>query len=218
MRSSPCRFMIGGLSVAMGLSVAPAFGTVVQIRFEGTLDYVQAGLPISDKITAGMPFEGTYSYELEVPDLAPDDTSYGYYAFPTHCLTVTIGMLTFSTSDSKIAITDYSNFYDYFVGNLTSPFSAYGMSWSIMGVGLTDYVPTPAYTDELPQGAPNLDDFLARQFVLTRVAHIQPSLRGTITELTRFPEPSTLMLLLFGTAGMAKHRRPSKEGAAPKRA
>lgn len=207
-RESTVVRMVFGL--ALSISGATAFGTV-NVRFAGVIDVVEAGLPFGDQISVGMPFVGTYSYDLGAEDTVPNDSSYGAYRFAGHAMSVDIGTLTFTASGIVILISSQSHLDMYSVKN-TSGFAANGVGWAHMLVNLADLTGAALNSDALPMGPPTLDDFSVRDFGLIQVGHLPPSVSGTITEVMRFPEPSTLTLLLVSAAGAATRRRSSGEG------
>lgn len=197
--------LVGALLLASLTIVTPASGTVI-IRFAGTIDNVEEDLPFSDQLAAGMPFRGTYTYELGAADEAPS-ASYGGYKFPEQAMVAEIGPLTFATADLQILVADHSVGDEYEVRNI-SDFSAHGLDWTSMVISLRDLSATAFNSDELPSGAPDLGDFgFLRTFYLRQVGHRLSSVSGTVTELVLVPEPVMLLSLFVSALCLGRSRR-----------
>lgn len=190
--------------------VAPAAGTVITIGFSGEINYVEDGLPLSDEISAGMPFEGAYTYNTDAEDVNPDDPQGGGYLFPDYTMSTQFGALEFETTNLGIAIFIHSLLDRYSAGNY-SAFISNGIEWRSMGIVLSDRTATAFPNDLLPADAPNLDDFeYERIFFLQQEGNPEFSVTGEITSIYRVPEPSALALLATGVFLCARRRKQDR--------
>lgn len=66
------------------LLTGSAAGEIIRFRLSGTIDVSDPFNVRPDGIESGMPFSGTFAYDLDAVDLLPDDPQRGRYEFGPH--------------------------------------------------------------------------------------------------------------------------------------
>ena len=171
----------------------------------------------------GADFEVTYTFDPTVTDANPGDPQSGFYpgAITSGSLTVNpnsgplVWLIVSSLPNSNISVLTTATAHSYFASAALSGPSIGGASPSFFLIQLTDTTKTALVDDSLPT-ALDIDDFgFIRNLQFTFIG-ANPSCCSTFGVITSaqtpIPEPSTILLLGSGLAGVgALTRRRRKK-------
>lgn len=202
-------FAIVVLLLTLGLPKAEAYPVIIEI--EATVDivsdnnnYLEGKINVDDIIT------GYYIYESTTPDSSPSDPVQGNYWHyePPAGISLTVGGFDFVTDPCNV------EFSVYIRNNNLSGDDIYGVeSWNNLPLSngtsvdfiywqLNDNTATALMNDSLPTTAPILDDWTSNIFNIIGDTSCEGGTFGIVAHVTTaeiVPEPTTILLLCFGT-------------------
>lgn len=204
--------------ILVGMLTAAAAGPIT-FDFAGSVTSVVPAL--SGTFSPGDTFSGSYTFESTTPDADPSPG--GFYAGAIIGLTFTIGPYTgtlglCSSGPCDIFVQDNgfgpcASVDCYFLNVIPSGPSVAGVIPTSFQIGLNDFTGLAFSSDALPLTPPDLSLFLP--FFGVNFDSFAFGVEGSITSFTLaspVPEPSTLLLLAAGIAGLTAYgwRRGSK--------
>ena len=202
-------FQTLGAILLIVFGAAPASASPITFSFQGTLTAVNSAL--SGTFSVGETIAGSYTFESTTPDIAPGDPNFGGYLGASTNLSFTVDGYSGSFSSSGFNATTVAlSFAGVDLYQVNIPFTgplAGTASPDLFALEIQDTDQNAFATDALPLSPPNLALFEVRKItVFFRSAEGGESL-AFVASLNQIPEPSTLMLLGLGLAGVGGLRR-----------
>lgn len=179
-----------------------AQGELIEFTFGGDVNGF-GGTPTSpwDEVNFGDAWSLTYTFESTTSDTDPSPTFGNYPAITSWSLTV--GTVTDSETAPGIADIYVSNGpeYDKYEVSLATA----GPDYSLY---LADETQTAFTSDALPLGGEiDLLDFSSWHFNVVRESPDYWHIHGSVTSHSWIPEPSTVLLLAFGSLALLRRRK-----------
>jgi len=182
--------------------------TPITFAYQGTVTSVAAldpSNPFPVEPAFGTPFSGTFTFDSSAADGIPADASTGSYTSSgaPYNLTLSLGGLNFVFDAVNIGVTNgYSEFGfgsdEYLFGSTEAD--------ATFSAGLVDFTGALFSTDAQPLIAFPLTGLFSRVLFTDIIDDNQVEIAGEITSLTTVPEPTTILLMGAGVAGILRRR------------